>query len=264
MPLPSEIYDRQYFLSEKCEGFDRFAADGGLSALKAREVELLGVEPGQRVFDAGCGRGEVLLACAKLGARVTGIDYAEAAVQLSRETLREVEGAEVMRGDVTALEFGDASFDRVLFGDVIEHLDPDQADAALAELHRVLAPGGLLLVHTAPNLLFLKYGWPVARIAMKALGRGESAGELDDWIAESKRYHVNEQSIFGLRSAMRRAGFQQVRAWIDPDVLRSGEHHLTADVADGAGLLGLAAKVVSLRPLRTILGNDLYATGRKA
>lgn len=263
MPLPSEIYDREYFLSDKCEGFDRFAADGGLSPLKERELDLLSIERGMRVLDAGCGRGEVLLACSKLGAQVAGIDYAEAAVELSRETLREVEGADVRRGDVTALEFDDGSFDRILFGDVIEHLDPDQAGAGLAELRRVLALGGQLVVHTAPNLLFLNYGWPVARLAMKVLRRGANADELDAWIAASKSYHVNEQSVFSLRAAMRRAGFEQVKAWIDPDVLRSGEHHLTEDVA-GGGLLGAASKVVSLRPLRTFLGNDLYATGRKA
>ena len=263
MPLPSEIYDRDYFLSDRCEGFDRFAEDRGLSPLKRRELELLEVAPGQAVLDAGCGRGEVLLACAQRGASVTGVDYAEAAVELSRETLAGIEAADVRRGDVTNLEFADASFDRVLFGDVIEHLDREQADAALREFHRILRPGGKVVVHTAPNLLFLRFGWPVARVGMRALGRGEGADQLDAWIAESKQYHVNEQSVFSLRSAMRRAGYDSVRAWIDPDVLRSGQHHLTAGVAGGGGVMGAAARVVSLRPLRTFLGNDLYATGRK-
>jgi SAM-dependent methyltransferase len=263
VPLPSEIYDRDYFLSERCEGFDRFAEDRGLSPLKLRELDLLEVVAGHSVLDAGCGRGEVLLACAHRGAAVTGVDYADAAVELSRETLAGIEAADVRRGDVTALEFDDASFDRILFGDVIEHLDPAQADLALREFHRVLRPGGKLVVHTAPNLLFLKVGWPVARLGMKALGRGDGADQLDAWIAESKQYHVNEQSVFSLRAAMRRAGYADVRAWIDPDVLRSGQHHLTEGVAQGGGVMGAAAKVISLRPFRTFFGNDVYATGFK-
>src|SRR5688500_20400679 len=68
VPLPSEIYDRDYFLSDRCEGYDRFAEDRGLSPLKRKELELLDVRSGQSVLDAGCGRGEVLLACAERGA----------------------------------------------------------------------------------------------------------------------------------------------------------------------------------------------------
>jgi SAM-dependent methyltransferase len=263
MPLPSEIYDREYFLSDKCEGYDRFAEDRGLSQLKRREVDLLDLSRGHSVLDAGCGRGEVLLACAEQGASVTGIDYAQAAVELSRETLAGVEGADVRRGDVTDLPFGDGSFDRILFGDVIEHLDPPQADAALREFLRVLRPGGKLLIHTAPNLLFLRYGWPVARFGMKVVGRGAAAHELDAWISQSKRYHVNEQSVFSLRRALRAAGYADVRAWVDPDVLRGGAHHLTEDFTSGGRALDLAARAMSLRPLRTFLGNDLYAIGRK-
>lgn len=263
VPLPSEIYDREYFLSDKCEGYDRFVADRGLSALKQREVDLLELAPGHSVLDAGCGRGEVLLACAQRGASVTGIDYADAAVELSRETLAGVDGADVRRGDVTDLPFADASFDRILFGDVIEHLDPPQSDAALREFLRVLRPDGKLLIHTAPNLLFLRFGWPVARLGMKVVGRGGAARELDAWIAQSKRYHVNEQSAFSLRRALRDAGYASVRAWVDPDVLRGGGHHLTADFTSGGRALDLAARVMALRPLRTFLGNDLYAIGRK-
>jgi ubiquinone/menaquinone biosynthesis C-methylase UbiE len=258
--LPSEIYDREYFLSEKCEGWDQFKSGHGLSPLKRREIEMLAPGPGIRVLDAGCGRGEVLLSCAQAGSTVAGIDYAEAAVELSREVLADVEGAVVERGDVTQLQFADDSFDRALLGDVIEHLTPEQADQGLRELRRVLAPGGLLVVHTAPNLWFLRYGWPVARIGMKVLGRGAAARELDDWIAESKNYHVNEQSARSLGQALRTAGFSDVKSWIDPDVLRSGDHHLTADVAQGKAL-GFGAKVASAQPMRSFLGNDVYATG---
>ncbi len=262
MPLPSDLYDREYFLSEKCEGFDRFQRDRGLSRLKRRELEILAPWRGEAMLDAGCGRGEVLLAASQLGTSVAGIDYSEAAVEIANETLAGISGADVRRGDVTDLPWPEGSFDLVLFGDVIEHLDSDQAAAALAELKRVLRTGGRLLIHTAPNILFLWFGLPVVRIGMAAIGKRQAVSELDDWIAESKRYHVNEQSVFSLRKAVRSAGFADVRAWIDPDVVRSGEHHLTESVA-GAGIAALGARLAASRPLRTFLGNDLYATGRR-
>lgn len=261
MPLPSHIYDRDYFLSDRCEGWDQFRSGVGLSALKTAQVRALGPRPGLRMLDAGCGRGEVLRACAHAGADVCGLDYADAAVAIAREVLAPFPGADVRQGDVTGLPWADGSFDRVLFADVIEHLDPDQAVAALGELRRVLRPGGLLLVHTAPNRLFLGVTWPLARLVLRAVGRGEAARGLDEWIDASKAYHVNEQSLYSLRGAMRRAGFSDPSVWIDPNALREGEHHLTRDLEVGV-LTAIVRRLARLRPVRLFLGNDLYAIGR--
>jgi ubiquinone/menaquinone biosynthesis C-methylase UbiE len=263
VPLDSSIYDRDYFLSERCEGWETFRERGGLSPLKGNLVRMLDPGPGTRVLDAGCGRGEVLLECAARGAEVAGADYAEAAVEITRETLAGVEGADVRRADLTDLPWPDDSFDRALLGDVIEHIDRDQAPLVLAELRRVLRPGGSLLVHTSPNRLFVKVAWPVLRPILRLAGKRESVEGLDYWLKEvCERFHVNEQTIFGLRRSMKEAGFAEVRAWIDPDVLRGGEHHLTEQVA-GSPLLRTSARVAATRPVRTVLGNDLYAVGFK-
>lgn len=258
----SELYDRAYFESDLCEGWERFRDDRGLSELKRRELALLAPGPGTRVLDAGCGRGEVLLACAQAGARVAGADASAAAVAISRETLAGVEGADVREADLGALPWPDASFDRALLGDVIEHLEPDHAHRALAELRRVLAPGGVLVVHTAPNLRFLTVGWPLVRPLLRLAGRGAAVEALDGWIAESKRYHVNEQSAGTLRRALRAAGFARVRTWVDPDVVRGGGHHLTAGLERGA-LLRAGARVAGMRPLRDVLGNDVYGVAAR-
>lgn len=262
MPTPSELYDRAYFESDLCEGWDRFRGDRGLSDLKRRTLELVAPGPGLRVLDAGCGRGEVLLACAGAGAQVAGADASAAAVAISRDTLAGVAGADVREADLAALPWDDASFDRALLGDVIEHLTPDEAHRALAELRRVLRPGGVLVVHTAPNLRFLQVGWPLCRPLLRVSGRRASADALDGWIAESKRYHVNEQSASTLRRALRRPGFTRVRTWVHPDVVRGGGHHLTAGLQRGV-LLRAGARVAGTRPLRDVLGNDVYGLAVK-
>ena len=262
MPLPPDIYDREYFLSDRCEGADEFNFDKGLSKIKARQVRHLAPGPGVRVLDAGCGRGEVLLACARAGAQVAGIDYSEAAVEISRETVAEVPGADVRQGDITRLPWEDASFDRVLSGDVIEHLDPPDGERMLREAHRVLRPGGWLVLHTAPNLLFLKVAWPLARWPLLAAGHGDSVRALESWVAASKRYHVNEQSLYGLRRSLRRAGFPMPRVWIDPNIVRDGSHHTTEGL-ESSWMIRAGQRAASLRPVRLLAGNDLWAIAHR-
>jgi ubiquinone/menaquinone biosynthesis C-methylase UbiE len=262
MRLPPHIYDREYFLSNTCEGADEFHEGKGLSALKARQVAKLRPGPGVRVLDLGCGRGEVLLACAQRGAAVAGIDYAEAAVEITRETLAGVAGAEIVQGDVTRLPWPDGAFDRVLSGDVIEHLHPDDGEAMLREAHRVLAPGGTLVVHTAPNKLFLDVAWPVARWPLLAAGYGESVHRLEAWVRASKHYHVNEQSLHGLRRAVRRAGFTDARVWIDPNIVRDGSHHTTAGL-ERSWMIRAGQRLAALRLVRLFCGNDLWAVARR-
>jgi ubiquinone/menaquinone biosynthesis C-methylase UbiE len=259
--IPPEVYDRHYFLSETCEGFAEFREGRGVSTTKAKLVAGLGPKPGLRVLDAGCGRGEVLLACARSGADVAGIDYAEAAVELTRETLTEFPDADVQQGDITSLPWPDASFDRVLFGDVIEHLDPPQTVPALSELRRVLKPGGYLLVHTAPNRLFMSVGWPLSRPVVRLAGHSEVADRLDGWFKLAENYHVNEQSIYSLRRALRKAGFVQRKVWLDSDVLRGGKSHLLEGFE--GPLVRCAMGLARVRPVRLFMSNDLYGRGSK-
>jgi ubiquinone/menaquinone biosynthesis C-methylase UbiE len=259
--IPSEAYDRDYFLSEICEGWDEFREERGVSYNKSKQVRTLGPRPGLRVLDAGCGRGEVLLACAKAGAEVAGVDYSQDAVDLTKETLSEFPDADVRRADITALPWPDGTFDRILFSDVIEHVDPDQTVPALAELRRVLRPGGFLHVHTAPNRLFMDVGWPAVRPFVRLLGHRETADRVDEWFRIGLDYHVNEQGVHSLRRALRSAGFDRPRVWIDPDVLRSGEYHLLSSL-DGP-LVRLAGRLAAARPIRLFLGNDVLAIAAK-
>jgi SAM-dependent methyltransferase len=97
------------------------------------------VRRGGRILDVGCGTGALTRDLATLG-RVVGVDVAPAAIAFAR---RRAPGA-LCAGSVERLPFRTAVFDAVAAVDVVEHVD----DApALAELARVLAPGGVALIH---------------------------------------------------------------------------------------------------------------------
>lgn len=97
--------------------------------------------PETRVLDAGCGEG-VLVDEYAGRLRIEGLDP-----NYSSDRVR--------NGSLTALPYEDATFDRALCLDVLEHLTFEEQPLALAELHRVLRPGGELLV-SIPNLAHLQ------------------------------------------------------------------------------------------------------------
>jgi SAM-dependent methyltransferase len=102
---------------------------------------LAGVPESTRVLDAGCGEGVLVEECrARLA--IEGLD-----ANYSSDHVR--------RGSILELPYGDGTFQRALCLDVLEHLTCADQPRALAELFRVLAPGGELLV-TVPNLAHLQ------------------------------------------------------------------------------------------------------------
>jgi SAM-dependent methyltransferase len=115
------------------------------------------VGPDDRVLDMGCGSGRHAFALYRRGAHVTALDTdaAElkdvagmfAAMAEAREAPAGASAAAV-RGTAYALPFPDATFDRVVAAEVLEHLPED--GRAMAELSRVLKPGGLIAV-TVPR-----------------------------------------------------------------------------------------------------------------
>lgn len=110
----------------------------------------LGLPPGARILDAGCGSGRNMVELARHGG-VTGIELSETSAALARER-----GAgEVISGSVLEMPFADDSFDLAVSLDVIEHLEDDLG--ALRELRRTVAPGGALLV-TVPAYQWLWSG----------------------------------------------------------------------------------------------------------
>jgi SAM-dependent methyltransferase len=109
-----------------------------------RVFALANVAPGDRVLDLGCGAGDLTADLAGAGALAVGVDVAEAAVRRARSRHPELDfRAAPIDGP---LPFPHGSFDVVWSSEVVEHV-ADTADW-LAEVRRVLAPGGRLLLTT--------------------------------------------------------------------------------------------------------------------
>jgi arsenite methyltransferase len=118
-------------------------------AVRRREIVRAGLAAadGERLLDVGCGPG---FFCAELrdevGAdgHVTGVDASEQMLGLARLRCAEHENVAFHQADATSLPLEDASFDAALCVQVLEYVT--DYSRALAELHRVLRPGGRVLV----------------------------------------------------------------------------------------------------------------------
>lgn len=146
---------------------------------------------GTRVLDAGCGEG-VLVEEFRARLAIEGIDpnYASEFVT---------------RGSLTALPYADASFERATCLDVLEHLTFEEQPKALAELFRVIRPGGELLV-SVPNLAHLQ-----SRVHFLLVGRLIHTASLDK--------HPGDRPAAEYMEMARRAGFRLVeRRGIFPTV----------------------------------------------
>jgi SAM-dependent methyltransferase len=109
-------------------------------------IRRAGFAGGGRLLDAGCGTGRNLVELGHLAA-AEGVDSSAVAIECCRR--RGLDGVRI--GSLDALPFEASRFDLLLATDVLEHLADD--DAGLRELHRVAAPGGILVI-TVPA-----YGW---------------------------------------------------------------------------------------------------------
>ena len=111
-------------------------------------LAALGLGPGDRLLEIGCGGGLLLRDAARSRAAVTGLDHSEEMVRLARER---APGADVVHGTADRLPFAGGAFTAVAMSIVFMFL-PDPV-AALGECHRVLSPGGRLALYTtAPEL----------------------------------------------------------------------------------------------------------------
>ena len=190
------------------EGYDRWSHSyddtrSGLIALDRRETsKVLGLEPGERVLDAGCGTGAHLAALRGLGAEVVGVDFSAGMLSVARAANPR---SSLLQADLNrSLPLAPSSFDLYLSTLVSEHLADLQA--FFAEAARVLRGGG--------RLVFSAFHPEMAAAGHEA--RFEQAGV-------EYRLGAELYSVEDYLEAVRRSGFESID-WrehvIDEDVVR--------------------------------------------
>lgn len=107
---------------------------------KRRVVTMAAPRPGKRALDLACGTGDIAFALAAEGARVAGLDVTHAMLRLAQAKSGR---AAFVTGDMMALPFGPAGFAIVTSGYGIRNVP--ELPLALAEIHRVLEPGGVFV-----------------------------------------------------------------------------------------------------------------------
>jgi demethylmenaquinone methyltransferase/2-methoxy-6-polyprenyl-1,4-benzoquinol methylase len=169
-------YVRRLFatIADRYDFITRFLSCGQDHRWKTRLVRLAAIQPADRVLDLACGTGDIVLAAAPRARRAVGLDLTYRMLQLAREragsasrdpasvrwagleetrrvtleesrrmTRDETRPVAFICGDMLTLPFGDGGFDVVTIGYGLRNV-PDLRQA-IAEIDRVLAPGGRLL-----------------------------------------------------------------------------------------------------------------------
>jgi SAM-dependent methyltransferase len=173
------------------------------------DFDRLGLRPGDRVLDMGCGAGRHAFEMFRRGGDVIAFD--QDADELSavldlfgamREAGEVPDGADadIKQGDALSLPFADEEFDRVVAAEVLEHI-PDDA-TAIAELARVLRPGGTMAV-TVPRWLPEKVCWALSDAYHEVEGghvRIYKGDELVARLAAAGLEHVGTDHVHGLHA----------------------------------------------------------------
>lgn len=170
---------------------------------RAKVIEMIAPVPGEHVLDIGVGPGLLAHDLARMvgdGGRLVGIDAAAAMLKVARTRLAALPQAECMEGDAADLRFPDASFDVAVSTQVHEYVI--DIGKALKELHRVLKPGGRVLI--------LDTDW--RSVVWHSSDQARMDRVLKCWDGHLADPHL--PATLGAR--MRRAGFRVLRVEIVP------------------------------------------------
>lgn len=200
-PVPTPASDGS--LARQVEHMTRKEADMAFKRRAWTLFEWLGETDGQTILDCGCGRGFYLkmLRHASATSRLLGIDLELPLLVKARRNVGHLPGVLPANASVYSLPYADATFDAVILSEVLEHVERDVE--ALAELRRVLKPGGVLLI-TVPHADYPFWWDPInktlERLFKTHIGRGPLAGIWAN--------HVRLYTPAQLRAAALEAGFR--------------------------------------------------------
>jgi ubiquinone/menaquinone biosynthesis C-methylase UbiE len=150
------------------DNYDRREHDAVYMAAVAAVARRLDPRPGERIFDAGCGTGLPLCQYLRAGISVTAVDLSVS--MLARLRAKFPGGSlQFIKADLSQLPFPDGYFDRVLSANVLNGIPtPDLRSRCIAELARVLKPGGRFVVSV--------HNWSRRRQLARTVKEGIPAG----------------------------------------------------------------------------------------
>ena len=164
------------------------------------------VRPGDRVLDACCGTGDLALASVRAGAgSVVGLDFSSRMIERARKKSGSIAWIE---GDVLSLPFDDRAFDAATVGFGVRNVA--SLDAAVAELGRVLVPGGRLAVLeiTQPTGALAPFYRVWFDRIVPVLGKPFSGGSAYTYLPASVRRFPGKDDLV---KVIESAGFHDVR-----------------------------------------------------
>lgn len=207
-----------------------------VQSILKRELAARGKSKAEALLDLGCGDGTNMAWLADFAERLYGSDYN--AVRLARARKRLADSV-LFLADILDYPGRDNAFDVVYFNHVIEHIPDDMG--ALATIHRILKPGGLLILGT-PNEGAWWWQWAYKRAP-------ETLATTD---------HVHFYTAQTLTDKMAKAGFtiSEVKhmGWGPPDWHLDGKlrrHKVLDDLFEGVGRLLLPKQASSLYVVAT-------------
>lgn len=194
-PLPPLSPERSALLAAVM----RNEADIAYHRRVPRLLHYLDLQPDDRTLDGGCGMGYLSMVMGELyPCTIVGVDGDRGRLQWAQ---RERVPAQLAQVDIDALPFPDASFDKVLLSEVLEHLPDDEA--SLRELWRVLRPGGVVAI-SVPHANY-PFWWDPINRTRELFGAApmRSAGPITGQWSNHQRLYLPAD----LQRVAQRAGF---------------------------------------------------------
>ena len=235
-----------------------------------KAIDLANLNREMKILDIGCGRGEVVLHCARMGVYSVGVDYSKEIIEIAdaaraAHSEQEQKLMEFICDDVKNLKTQDR-FDRIFMLDLVEHLHDWELLELFEYCHKVLAPDGCIIIHTLPNKWVYEITYRrLLRLFMPWLPKNPR-GEYE------KKIHVNEMSIVHLSNILKKGGFKS-RVWLQDLIVEQARWHEKQPLADNRGrlyrwlanpVIGLMYKLLSKTPLKLLIVNEMFAVGWKS